>query len=111
MFAETRRFERGLNVHLEIRKIGNELRVCLRLVPSPHDSKCHARIALLGERRDDRVQGTFPSRKGVRRCGIEREKSAAVVQRKTRSRRHDARPKQLDRKSTRLNSSHGYISY
>src|SRR5438105_10306036 len=47
MLAETWGFQRRLNVHLEIREIGDELRVRLRLVPTSHDSERHPAVAFL----------------------------------------------------------------
>ena len=56
VFGETRRFESRLDVHLEIHNVGDELGVSLRLVPASHDPECHARLAFLRKRRNDRVQ-------------------------------------------------------
>jgi len=52
--SKARRFQRSLNVHLEVDHVGDELRVGLRLVPAAHDSEGHASVALLREGRNDR---------------------------------------------------------
>src|SRR5256885_4142687 len=53
---KARRFHRGLNVHFIVSQIRNVLRVRLRLVPSAHDAKRHAHIALLREGGNNRMQ-------------------------------------------------------
>src|SRR5215472_17604060 len=95
MLAEPRRFERRLNIHLEISKVGYELRVRLGLVPSAHDSKGHARIALPGKRGNNRVERPLSSCQGVGRSRVKRKKSASVMQGEPCSRSHNSRTKRL----------------
>src|SRR5690242_2759944 len=95
MLAEPRRLQRCLNVHLEISKVREELRVCLRLIPTAHDSKRYARIAFLRKRGNNRVQRPLPSCQSVGRRGVKRKESAAIVEGKTGSGRHDARSKRF----------------
>src|SRR5437764_1646896 len=73
VLAEPRRLQRCLNVHLEISKVGYELRVCLRLVPTAHDSERHARIAFLSKRGNNGVQRPLSSCQGVGRRRVKRK--------------------------------------
>src|SRR5882724_3447393 len=63
---KARRFHRRLNVHFVVSQIRNVLRVCLRLVPSAHDAKRHAYIALLREGGNNRMQRPLAPRQHVR---------------------------------------------
>src|SRR5690348_17082100 len=55
VLRESRRFHRRLNIHFEVRYVSHKLRMRLRLVPSAHDSERDPRLALLRERRNDRM--------------------------------------------------------
>src|SRR5262245_60694668 len=61
-FAEPSGFERLLNVEIEIRDIGDELRMRLRLIESSHDSKADPHAILFHEARNDGVEGTLAGR-------------------------------------------------
>ena len=43
--GESRRFERGLDVHAEIDDVGNKLRMSLRLVEAAHDAEGNPPVA------------------------------------------------------------------
>ena len=64
----------------------------LRLVPSAHDPERHAHVSLLRKRRNDRVQRPLSPRQRIWRVWIQAEEPAAIVQRKSRACRNDARP-------------------
>src|ERR1700722_1352550 len=83
--------ERGLNVHLEIDDIRDELRVGLRLIPTAHDAEGDAYVAVLRECRDDGVERALVSGQRVGRSRVEREQAAAILQRESSAGRDDSR--------------------
>ena len=55
IFRESGSFQRGLNVHSEVRDVGYELRVRLRLVETAHDAEGDAFLAAGHKAGDDGV--------------------------------------------------------
>ncbi len=90
VLGEARSFERGLNIHLVIGNVGDELRVRLGLIESAHDSEGDALIAARHEAGNDRVQRALVAGEGIWRRWIKREESAAILQDEPSSVCHDA---------------------
>ena len=88
---EAARLERLLDVEAVVGDVGDELRVRLRLVEAAHDAEADLHVALLHERRDDRVQRPLARRERVRVAVFEREQRAAVVQHEAGARRDERR--------------------
>ena len=70
---ESRRFERCLNVLIEVDDVRHKLSVRLRLVPSAHDAERNANLILLHECRNNCVQRAFVPRERIRRSRIQIE--------------------------------------
>src|ERR1700727_1756694 len=54
-----------------------------RLIQPAHNAEANVLVTMLHKGRNDGMKGTLSSRKRVRRRGIERKQSAAVLQRKS----------------------------
>src|ERR1700685_4594070 len=85
LLRESRRIQRALHVHTVIDNIRDKLGMRLRLIPAAHNAESDSHIALLHESRDNRMDRPLAARQNIRMVLIEREKTAAVLQRETRS--------------------------
>src|ERR1700722_16561459 len=78
--SESRRFERGLNIHPVIHYVAHKLHLSLRLIHTPHDAEGDVLRALLQKGGNDGVEGTLARRERVGMRGIEFEVRTPVVQ-------------------------------
>src|ERR1700722_1723111 len=78
--------ERGLHVHSVIHHIRDKLRVRLRLVPSAHDAEPDVNVALLHERRNNRVQRPLMPGQRIWQARRELKSRTAIVKRKPKPR-------------------------
>jgi len=83
--SEAWSFQRSLNVHVVVNKVGDKLRVGQRLVGPAHDAEADVNVALLHERRNDGVKRTLAWRQNIGMSGFKGEEPAAILQCKARA--------------------------
>src|SRR6266478_7240651 len=88
--GESGRFDRGLDIHAVVHKVGDKLRVGQRLVWTTHDAKADVQVALLHKSWNDRVKWPLARLQRVGMAGIEHEQRSPVLQREAHSADHNA---------------------
>ena len=68
--GEAGRIESRLYVHAVVHQVGNELRVCERLIGSAHDAESDMCVAVLHKRRNDGVERTLAGSECIGMGGV-----------------------------------------
>src|SRR6185295_18037648 len=89
---ESRGIERLLDIHPEIDNVGDELSVRLGLVPAADDAEADVHVALLHERRNNRMERPHSGFQGVGPGRVQGIATGPIVQMKASSFNYDARP-------------------